>query len=154
MGFSFGYVPTNSMEPTIKVDTFIINHEKDDYQVGDIITFYYDINEDGTISGNERVVHRIVDIVDGKYQTKGDNPNAPIDKRLTNKDNVLGKLVFQSSIFGKIMSIDIFSNKAILFPIIIILLIIMIVSQFVELRNDKKESLENENKNIGDKTKE
>lgn len=46
-GFSYFTVATQSMEPVIKVNDFIIVKKANEYQIDDIVSFYYDVNNDG-----------------------------------------------------------------------------------------------------------
>lgn len=80
-GKSFLTVATDSMSPTFSSGDLIIGQmltaaEKENLQKGDIITFYSDLDGNGT---NEINSHRIVDIIydeDGhvvSYVTRGDN---------------------------------------------------------------------------------
>ena len=74
-------IESPSMEPTIKTGDMIISkiltdEEKRNLEVGDVVTFYGDLNQDGT---EEMYTHRIVEVL-GKnnggyytYITRGDN---------------------------------------------------------------------------------
>ena len=56
---------TGSMRPTIPDDgILLVDSNKKDIKVGDIITFN---------CANEGIVHRVIDITNGIYTTKGDN---------------------------------------------------------------------------------
>jgi signal peptidase len=72
------------MEPELKVGEFIVIHEQDTYQKGDIITYDYHTG----IS----VTHRIVDI-DGDYIHPQGDQNAIPDPKISIND-VYGKVVF------------------------------------------------------------
>ncbi len=78
------------MYPNLKNGDFLVVNQNADYQINDIICFY---NEE-----NKRVVHRIVDINDNVYITKGDF-NKDYDKPL-NANQIIGKVVYKSSILG------------------------------------------------------
>ena len=68
-------VLTGSMEPNISAGSLIIIHEKDDYELGDIVAY---IDETG-----RSVTHRIVVIADDTIVTRGDANNVadtPFDK--------------------------------------------------------------------------
>lgn len=76
-------VISGSMEPTLKVGG-ILYYEKidlEDFKIDDILVYK---TKDHIIS------HRIVDIVDAGFITKGDANNS-IDNNLINKNQVLGK---------------------------------------------------------------
>jgi signal peptidase len=94
----FGYAPftvlTDSMEGTFNEGDLIISKVTNDigavYEEGDVITFHIEINDISTYN-----THRIVkvepdlenDIV--YYQTKGDNPEYPVDEELQTADNIV-----------------------------------------------------------------
>ncbi len=94
----FGYAPftvlTDSMEGTFNEGDLIISKVTNDigevYEEGDVITFHIEINGMPTYN-----THRIVkvepdlenDIV--YYQTKGDNPEYPIDAELQTANNIV-----------------------------------------------------------------
>ena len=69
-------VKSDSMKPTFKTGDMLIatkltNEEKMNLQVGDIITYFVDLDGDGT---KELNTHRISTVNgDGTYKTKGDN---------------------------------------------------------------------------------
>src|SRR6266498_1989012 len=56
-------VRSGSMEPTLPVGSLIVAKKQSHYQVGDVITFK---------QGNSFVTHRINNIENGAFQTKGD----------------------------------------------------------------------------------
>ncbi|MGN1095845.1 MAG: signal peptidase I [Eubacteriales bacterium] len=79
MGKSLITIQSDSMKPEFKkgdliIDKILTNDEKKELKVGDIITYYVDLNGDGE---KELNTHRIVDVYeDGGYVyyvTKGDN---------------------------------------------------------------------------------
>ena len=62
-GYSYAVVISGSMEPEIQVKDIVYVKEQDSYAVGDVITY----EKYGAF-----ITHRIIDIVDGEYITKGD----------------------------------------------------------------------------------
>jgi signal peptidase len=74
-------VVTGSMQPAIKTGSLVFTLPEKNYTVGDIITF---------TRQNISVTHRIVDIKNDKYQTKGDANKAP-DPGLVEKYEIIGK---------------------------------------------------------------
>lgn len=83
----WGYKPlvviSGSMEPTLKVGG-ILYYEKiniDEFNEGDILVYQ---TKDHIIS------HRIVDIIEGDFITKGDKNNS-VDNNLVNINQILGK---------------------------------------------------------------
>lgn len=99
MGYSFFYVMTGSMEPTIHTYSEIITRKVDaeDLKVGDIITFE---SYDPTIVGYTQT-HRIIEIIyqeqEHKYyfQTKGDANNMA-DDRLVAEEDICGRVIFHT----------------------------------------------------------
>lgn len=115
-GYNVSIVISGSMEPTIKVKSFIITKAQERYYVGDVVNF---------VTKKDSFTHRIVSIgfeeyeslkdlsteeqaavvkENGKYrvysyETKGDNNNVP-DEWVINNSNINGKLVFQSYFIG------------------------------------------------------
>lgn len=76
---------TGSMRPMMKGKTILlyINSTRENTFVGDIIMFSF---------GDNRTVHRIVEITGEGYVTKGDN-NAVRDEEIVRQENVDGKVV-------------------------------------------------------------
>ena len=102
------YVPTRSMEPTIKHHTVVFCKEAKEYKVGDIAIY--------KSANGKKIIHRIVDENYGEYTFKGDN-NEVEDIMTVEQDQIVGKLVFQSHFLGILYSTFI---KLILFIFIFI----------------------------------
>lgn len=81
-------VASGSMQPAIKVNDIVVVSKKSFYNKGDIITFKND--------SNEYVTHRIVDIENDLYKTKGDFNNAS-DKPIS-KESIVGKVIYKSRV--------------------------------------------------------
>ncbi len=86
--YSLSSIASNSMYPAIKKGDAIIlrkltEKEKDELKVGDIIAFK---------EGNYIITHRIIEIGDGVYITKGDNNNIQDTNKRTRND-IVGKIV-------------------------------------------------------------
>jgi len=85
----YGYKPlvvlSGSMEPTFKVGSIIYYEEilENEIQVNDVITF--------SLGSETFITHRVIDIEDGLYQTKGDANNAP-DVMKINFKNIHGRV--------------------------------------------------------------
>lgn len=86
-------VKSDSMKPTFKSGDMLIaralnNEEKDNLQVGDIITFYADLDGDGD---KELNTHRIISVSAGTFKTQGDNPetNPVPDDYIVFKDHIV-----------------------------------------------------------------
>ena len=130
-----GYIiVSQSMVPTINInDAIVVKREnKDDYTIGDIISFYStEYNPSGMI-----ITHRIINKknnghLQSLYTTKGDN-NSVADKKSVITDNIYGKVMF---IIPKLGFIKNYISK----PINVILLIlipsfIIIVVDFIRIR--------------------
>lgn len=84
-GYGTAVVTTNSMEPTLNINDLIFIHTQNDYKVDDIIAF---VDNDKNL-----VVHRIVEIKDNLYYTKGDNIQSKIDKEPKTIQQIKGKVV-------------------------------------------------------------
>lgn len=82
-GWSWAVVVSGSMEPQIGVDDMIVVREKEDYRIGDIISF----ESDGSI-----ITHRIADITADGYLTQGD-ANGTVDPAPVSKEKVVGKVM-------------------------------------------------------------
>jgi len=82
-GSSYSIVVSGSMEPTLSINDLVIIKEYDSYAVNDIVTYK---------SGSKFVTHRIIEVVEGGFITKGDanNGNDPI----VSASNIKGKIVF------------------------------------------------------------
>ena len=143
----FGYKPlvvlTGSMTPTYKEGSIIYYHEvdKSELKKGDVITF--------KIGNNDLVSHRINDIVDGLYVTKGDANNT-VDSIKVNYDYVIGKdLDFSIPYLGYYVKVV---NENIIFPAlaIAILLFEFIINNIktkeeviINTNKEKKEEINN-----------
>jgi signal peptidase I len=92
-GYATAIVMSGSMEPEIAVDDMIIIKSKDEYAVGDVITF---------LSGSSHVTHRIMQISDEGYTTKGDANNTP-DSEIVKKEMVVGEVVGKIAVIGGIL---------------------------------------------------
>jgi len=87
-------VSTGSMEPEIMTGSVVFSSlEIDEINPGDIIVFKSPQNQDNTI------VHRVMDIKDGEYITKGDN-NDNADDWVVFKEDILGKVAFNIPYLG------------------------------------------------------
>lgn len=91
-GWSWAVVISGSMEPEIGVDDLIVVHERDTYEVGDVISFE---------SGDSVVTHRIIEKTDGFYTTRGDANNTTDDP--VSADAVIGKVVANVPYIGLVI---------------------------------------------------
>lgn len=83
LGYSTAVVASGSMEPALSVDDLVLNHAQNSYAAGDIITFR---------SGDSLTTHRIADITEAGYITRGDANNA-VDPDVVPPDAVVGRVV-------------------------------------------------------------
>ncbi len=111
--FEVKIVQSGSMEPEIKTGSLIVMRPTGDYQVGDIITFYFERGD------QVPTTHRIVEVDEiGRgisYLTKGDANNAP-DPRPIPRTQVLGEVFFSIPYMGFILD---FAKKPLGFVLLI-----------------------------------
>ena len=145
-GLTFMEVQTGSMEPEIHQYDFIINKEKKEYHVGEDLSFHYDLNKDG--KDNESVTHRIISINDdGTITLRGIASGiAETDVQTITPDKIIGKVVYRSSLIGKLFTTNLFKNRNFLFMFLIGSLVIFMIYQsfdiFKLLKEDKANSEE------------
>jgi signal peptidase I len=84
-GLRYAKVSSDSMAPLLTHDSVVFEKAPDEIHVGDIISFYEP-------SVDTIVLHSVVSIVDGKYQTKG-YANPEVDPWLVEPENVKGVMV-------------------------------------------------------------
>lgn len=124
-GYTLFRVMTGSMEPAIPVDSLIVVHrvEPEKLVVGDVISFF---SRDPSLMG-EVNTHRIVRIDEEGggliFTTKGDANNV-VDQYLTREEDVIGKVIFSSGGFGRM--IRLISNPLVFLPLIILPLVFIL----------------------------
>lgn len=129
LGYSYMTVLSKSMEPIIMTNDFIVVKNTKDVKEGDIISFYYDVNNDGLMDVN---THEIIDTDGDYYITHGvNNPEGENERVLS--DEVIGKVVYHSSFLGSIFSLSFITNKDFIFLGIIIFLILFILYQVINI---------------------
>ena len=145
-GLTFMEVQTGSMEPEIHQYDFIVNKEKKEYHVGEDISFHWDLNGDG--KDTESVTHRIISINDdGTITLRGIATGiAETDVQVITSDKIIGKVVYRSSLIGKLFTTNILKNRNFLFMFLIGSLVIFMIYQsfniFKLLKEDKANSEE------------
>lgn len=117
-GYGTAVVVSNSMAPIIEKNDLILLQRQDTYSVGDIITFEDD--------NKSLVTHRIVNIENGNYFTKGDN-NDLIDNK--NINQIYGKVVKVFNGFGGVVE---YLKSPILFIICLCCLFIFFIRNTVK----------------------
>lgn len=152
-GLTFMEVQTGSMEPEIHRYDFIVNKEKKEYHVGDVVSFSYTLRKTGE---KITMTHRIIDMrEDGTIVLQGDAVVADSNYETAlnedqiqeiTSDKIIGKVIYRSSRIGKLFTTNIFKNRNFLFMFLIGSLVIFMIYQsfniFKLLKEDKK--LENE----------
>lgn len=125
-GYSFFSTETRSMATTIeKGDIVLVKIGQDELKKNDIITYKND---------NAIITHRIIEIDGDSIIAKGDNNNtedAPIEK-----EDVIGKVIFivnNVEIWKKV-----FSDKSVIIPIFITVILFIILVSYKEKRTDTK----------------
>ena len=86
-------VETGSMEDKIHAGDYILLCRKDNYQIGDIVTYTVD---------NYFVTHRIIKIEDDSITTKGDANNTE-DKKIS-KNQIVGKMIYSGGLLNIIIN--------------------------------------------------
>lgn len=89
-GWQLFAVQSGSMEPAIKTGSLVVVHPAADYQVGEVITFK---------NAPTPTTHRIQNISEGIYMTKGDANDAP-DSEPVRQEQILGKVAFLAPYLG------------------------------------------------------
>ena len=139
-GLSVSYVPTESMEPAIKRDSYIMFSYAtfDSVGEGDVVVYHND--EEGIF-----VVHRIIskDETSGIIITKGDNNLVEDNVQITKEKNMIYGKYLTTVGFMSIFSGGI--NQNIIFVILIFIFLIMLGMQiFSMFIKGKTESLKEE----------
>ena len=135
-GLSVSYVPTESMEPTISKNSYIMFSYAtfDSVDEGDIIVYHND--ED-----NIFVVHRVIEknIETGVIKTKGDNNSVADPLEITKENNMVYGKYLTTLGFMAIFSGGI--NQNVIFVVLIIIFVIMlgmqIFSMFIKGKTEK-----------------
>ena len=126
-------VETGSMQPTIQAGSisFVNIHVKyDEIKENDIIAF--------ESSNGARVTHRVINITEEGFETKGDSNNKS-DGISTTKSNYIGKNVFSIPGVGKFVKfIQTTVGKIVLVTIIVILLLVGFLTDDDKKRKKKK----------------
>lgn len=137
-GLSVSYVPTQSMEPTIKAGEYIMFAEAsfDSVEEGDIVVYYNDQEQ-------KYIVHRIIDknTETRVITTKGDN-NSIADDIEVKPEMIYGKylttLGFMAIFSGGI-------NQNLIFFILVVIFALMLVMQLASIfLNKKKQELKDD----------
>ncbi len=118
-------VVTGSMEDHIHVGDYILIYKKNDYQIGDVVTFK---------EKDSMITHRIIREENGYFITKGDANNTEDEK--ISKDKIVGKAI----LIGGLLNIVINYKYA----IIGVLLSMYLIGWIIDDLTKKKENTKNE----------
>lgn len=120
-------VQSGSMEPAIRTGSLVIVRKINNYQKGEVITYWSEKDSKTTIT------HRIVEIKDGQFITKGD-ANDVIDTISVDKELILGKINLVIPLLGYPIS---FAKTL---PGLIILIVIpstiIVYSEILSIKNE------------------
>lgn len=89
LGFRVYRIGSGSMEPTLKVNSFVLIKKSDKYEIDDIVTYK---------KNNEYITHRIIEINNNEIIAKGDANNTADDP--INKNTIVGKVIFNLNIIN------------------------------------------------------
>lgn len=127
-GYAILVVLTDSMEPEIQGNELILIQEKNEYELGDIVT--YQDND------NILITHRIVEIQGDSFIAKGDS-NAGKDDAVQ-IERIQGKVLFHSKVLGIFI---LYYLKFVIFSYVIVVLVIYFIKNILNRsKNEKKEN--------------
>lgn len=115
-------IASGSMKPSLNVNDLVVVKENCNYSYGDIITFFDD-------DFNGYVTHRIIGSENERFITKGDSNNTE-DKNKVNTNQIVGKVVFKSSLLGLIL------YKYRITTMVVLILILFLNKFWREVRNE------------------
>ena len=145
----FGYEPravmSGSMEPAIQTGSLSFidtNYDYDDVEVGDVVAFSIDTGESTVM-----VTHRVEEITDEGFVTKGDN-NEHSDGVTTTRENFEGLNIFSIPILGyiavaigNVIAFLIFTTKGRIYLIMIAAAIVFLFFISKVIKEEKKQKL-------------
>lgn len=132
-------VQSGSMEPAIKTGSLVIIKKADDYQKEEVIT--YQNKRDSRVT----TTHRIVEIKDGQFITKGD-ANDSVDNNPVNKGLILGKVSLAIPLLGYPISFA--KTLSGLIILIIIPSTIIVYSEILNIKNEAIQFLAKRKKHV------
>lgn len=86
-------IQSGSMLPELQIGEIIILLEQENYKIKDIITY--------KVENSYFITHRIVQITEEGYITKGDANNTE-DETVVKQEQIQGKVIFHSKLLGRI----------------------------------------------------
>lgn len=138
-------VSTGSMEPTIQAGSVVFSTLKtEEINRGDIIVFTSPSNQEIT------VIHRVKNITEEGYITKGDN-NKSEDKWIVSSSNIKGKVVFDLPYLG--YAVDWIKTPIGFVTLLILPALIFLISQIRRIREGINEEVEKRTKEEVEKIK-
>jgi signal peptidase len=126
-------VATGSMEPTIKTGSIVFSSKQKDIKQGDVIVFESPTDPDVTIS------HRVVDVVDEGYKTKGDNNNQA-DADLVSQEQMKGKVLLSIPYLG--YAVEWMKTTTGFITLLVIPGLILAIFQFIKIREGINDEVE------------
>ena len=121
-------VLSGSMEPELPVGSLIFAKtvNPDDIQTNDVIVFQQNMSSESKIF----VTHRVIDIIDGKFQTKGD-ANEDVDTTLVEPSDVKAKQVLVIPQLGYLISSysKLMRTPAVFIPVFAVPAVVLIISE-------------------------
>lgn len=140
LGIKTYIIISGSMEPNLKIGDIVIVKEtkKEDLKVGDIISFRH---------GQSVITHRINEISEEKYVTKGDNNNTT-DDELIEYNQIEGKVEKRIPVVGKI-ALMLHQKISIIIFIVLVYIYVLYTSTIKRKkanRRIKREKYERENR--------
>ena len=111
-------ITSGSMEPDFKINSVVLIKRVDygSVGIGDVIAF-------NSADGGKVIFHRIVDIEESGFVTKGDN-NEYVDARFVTEDNFIGTSIFHTNITSTIIAMYSDSYGIVMYLVIPIISII------------------------------
>lgn len=131
-GYAFFLQPADDMMPDINKNDVVIIDKSSDYKVGDAILYF-----DGKDSNYK--LHYISSLNKDSFV-----PKNSIDSKISeaiSRDNIVGKAVRKVAFLGAVITF--FKQKTVLIIIAIFGIAFLVISQYMEYKPKKKESIEN-----------
>ncbi len=125
-GYNFYVVMSGSMEPAIKTGSIVGVKEEGEYKIDDVITVKMENDPSQTYT------HRVIEVRDDSYRTKGDANDTP-DGDPASKENVVGKVFASIPYIGYAVN---FAKQPTGFILMVIVPTIVIVAS--EINNVKE----------------
>ncbi|PIQ91924.1 MAG: signal peptidase I [Parcubacteria group bacterium CG11_big_fil_rev_8_21_14_0_20_39_22] len=137
-------VTAGSMEPTIPQGSVILIYQKDDYEIGDIVTFSNDLKGGNDTYVTHRIVRTTVNSGEKQYTTRGDaNEYSDFDSIVG--ENVKGKVLFHIPYAHSVLE---FIKKPIGISLLIVLPTIFIIADFIRNRRQAVKESDDEGEGL------